>query len=327
MNSNVSENYFNDRDFSEIVEAGTLTLPREKIGGAFLYEGTTTYLFSRTNYGKSLLVFQFAYAAATGTSIGPGAALQNKCSPMKVVVVDLELDEYDLTQRHMRSLCFMDPSHLPNLRYLHVYKEKQMVLGMGLLEKISEYIFRHEPKLVIIDNMSSLLPDSLKPELVTMVITFLNQVRKITGASILVIGHTTKGNPKIAIQPTDYFGSSMVQNFFSEVSFLDRTNDGKFFLCHAKTKREECYTDTVPVFTRGDHPIVGVGFTYESLRTLSGIQLPFTLEPDRKSTRSRNLAEYRDCVEALLERGKSQRRIAEFAGVSHTAIRNLNIQE
>jgi hypothetical protein len=319
MNSNVPENYFNDRDFSEIVDVGAMIPSKEKIGGAFLYEDTTTYLFSRTNYGKSLLVFQFAYAAATGTSIGPGAALENKCEPMSVVVVDLELDEYDLAQRHMRSLCFMDPGHVPNLRYLHARKEKQMALGGALLEKINEYVFRHKPKLVIIDNISCLLPDTLKAEIVMMVITWLNQIRKLTGASILVIGHTTKGNPKIAIQPTDYFGSSMVQNFFSEVSFLDRTNDGKFFLCHAKTKREECYTDTVPVFTRGEHPIVGVGFTYESLRTLSEIQLPYTLQPDQK-IRKRNLSKHAKAISVLEQGGISHTEIAEIFDVSRNAV-------
>jgi hypothetical protein len=327
METNLPENYFNDRDFSEIVEAGTLTLPREKIGGAFLYEGTTTYLFSRTNYGKSLLVFQFAYAAATGTSIGPGAALENKCDPMKVVVVDLELEEYDLAKRHMISLCYMDPEHVPNLRYLHVRKDKQMMLGPALLEQITNYIYRHRPKLVIIDNISSLLPDTLKAEPVMVVITFLNQIKKLTGASIMVIGHTTKGNPKIAIQPTDYFGSSMVQNFFSEVSFLDRTNDGKYFLCHAKTKREECYTDTVPVFTRGAHPVLGVGFTFETLRSLTDVQLPYTLEPKNANQRPRNLTVYRDCIDALVASGKSLRRIAEFAGVSHPTIAHLLNQE
>ena len=133
MESNVSENYFNDRDISQVFSDGSLILPKRKIGGAFLYEGTTTYLFSRTNYGKSLLAFQIAYAAATGTSIGPGAALLNECEPMKVVVVDLELDEYDLHRRHGSAIEKMDPLHVPNLRYLHEFKEKQMVLGGELL--------------------------------------------------------------------------------------------------------------------------------------------------------------------------------------------------
>ena len=59
--------YFIDRNFEEVVADGLKFPPRRKIAGAFLYEDTTTLLFSRTNYGKSLLAFQFAYAAATGS--------------------------------------------------------------------------------------------------------------------------------------------------------------------------------------------------------------------------------------------------------------------
>jgi hypothetical protein len=55
-----TSSYFNSRNFIDVLLDGSNAPPQRKIGSAFLYEDTTTYLFSRTNYGKSLLVFQLA---------------------------------------------------------------------------------------------------------------------------------------------------------------------------------------------------------------------------------------------------------------------------
>ncbi|MEI6901061.1 MAG: AAA family ATPase, partial [Bacteroidota bacterium] len=267
-----SENYFQSRQFEQVLEHGQNCKERRKIVGAFLYEDTTTLLFSRTNYGKSLLVFQFAYAAATGSSFDSCAALSNECEPMKVLVVDLELDSRVLWERHGAVLNDKNP-YLQNLYYLHEKADRTMMIGFELLDKIEQAAVEHEAKLVIIDNISKLLPDALKPDTATIVIAMLNRIRINTGASILVIGHTTKGNPRVCIQPTDYYGSAMLQNFFNELSFLDAAKDGNFFLCHSKTKHKECFNQTVPVFSRGDHQRVGVGFTFCNLQNLIDIQL------------------------------------------------------
>jgi len=317
------ESYFQDRDFDQVLEDGLKKPPRRKICGAFLYEDTTTLLFSRTNYGKSILVFQFAYAAATGTSIDPCSALVNDCEPMKVLVVDLELEDGDLAQRHKAVKDNRNP-YLKNLRYLHEKVENDMKLGFQLLDKIEQSAIKHKAKLVIIDNISKLLPDALKPDIASLIIAMLNKIRKVTGCSILVIGHTTKGNPLVCVQPTDYYGSAMLQNFFSELSYLDATKDGNFFLCHSKTKQKEIYNQTVPVFSRGDHRL-GLGFTFLSLQPLSEIQLPFTL-PVKK--RTRNMKDFVRLISILIQAGVSQADIAKLCDVSRTTIyRILNPQE
>ena len=266
-----------------------------------------------------MLVFQLAHAAATGTSLAPCAALQNECPPMKVLVVDLELDDRELYKRHALVLEKNDPLIRENLSYLHEKIENPMMIGFDLLAKIEQAAVDHNARLVIIDNMSKLLPDSLKPDMVTFIVSALRRIRQRTGASMLVIGHTTKGNPRIAIQPTDYFGSSMVQNFFSELCYLDQTKDGRFFLCHTKTKSKECYTETVPVFTRGEHPVVGVGFNYEILMPLSEIQLPFALQPDN-ARRKINLKHYRNEIAILDRSGVSRTTIAEMLGISRSTV-------
>src|SRR5664280_801054 len=147
----------------------------------------------------------------------------------------------------------------------------------------------------------------------------LNRIRKQTGCSILVIGHTTKGNPRVCIQPTDYYGSAMLQNFFNEPSFLDAAKDGNFFLCHSKTKHKECFNQTVPVFARGEHDRVGVGFTFCNLQNLIDIQLPSMLIAN-KSGRSGNLSDFRKEITLLLAGGITNSQIAKVFGVSRSAV-------
>ena len=314
--------YFRVSNLAEMYQDSLDAKPKRKIGGAFLYENSVTYLFSRTNYGKSILVFQLAYAAATGASIADCEALQNDCPPMKVMVADMELDNQTLMERHRPAFTGLDPSLTDNLLYLHEKTGNQMLIGFTLLDKIEEVALYHGAKLIIIDNISKLIPEALKTGTVTLIIETLDRIRKKTGASILVIGHTTKIHPKIAIQPVSYFGSSMIQNFFPEISYLDMTRDGSFFLCQAKTKHKECYSDTVPVFTRGEHPVIGLGFNYQSLQSLSDVQLPFELKP-QAAPKKRNLNQFIDEISILLRAGKSAAQIAAMFEVTPRSIYKL----
>jgi hypothetical protein len=55
---------------------------------------------------------------------------------------------------------------------------------------------------------------------------------------------------------------------------------------------------------------------------ISDIQLPLALEV-RKSQRSRNLAEFKDCVDLLLSHGNTQKRVADFVCVNLSSISRL----
>ena len=85
-------NYFHIRPIAQVIEEGRLEKPRRKIVGAFVYENTVSYFYAPPNYGKSMAVFQFAHAAATGTSVAGCSALLNECEPKVVLAVDLEND-------------------------------------------------------------------------------------------------------------------------------------------------------------------------------------------------------------------------------------------
>lgn len=314
--------YFHARSFAEVVEEGARAKARRKIIGPFLYEDTNTYLFSRTNTGKSLLAFHVGYCAATGTSFQSCPALVNDSDPMKVLIADLEMDPQTIHERHGPAISAANHLLLENLTYIHENPGAKPIFSFELLEKIEQAAFDHKAKLIILDNISKIMPDLLNANDVAKVIEFMKRIRQNIGASFLVIGHTTKSDIRTAITPQSYYGSAMLQNFFSEIFFLDATNDGRFYLSHAKTKRLESYIETVPVFTRGAHPLVGTGFTFESLQPLPEVQLPLTIVPAPKS-RKINLADFKQEIAILDQAGIRRSRIADIFNVSRSAVSHI----
>lgn len=317
-----NKSYFHERSFDQVAAEGSLQPPRRKIIGSFLIENTNTFFFSRSNYGKSLIAFAIAYCASTGTSFAECPALCNDCEPMKTLLLDMEMDPKIAFDRHGVAVSNTDPGLLKNLVYLHPKSSNPLLTGFQFLDKIEKTAISTQSKLIIIDNISSIISDSLKAEFASSVIDMLNRVRERTGASFLIIGHTTKGAVKTAITETSYYGSSVLWNHFMEIFYLDQTNDGRFFLCHSKTKQKEIFTDTVPVFQRGDHQKLGVGFNFEALMPLSEIQLPLVLGNERQ-TRRTNMAKFKNEVAILDKAGVKRKTIADMCDVSRSTIYRL----
>lgn len=318
----MNNSYFQVRPFDKIIEDGKNSKPRRKLVGPFLFEDTITYFFAPPNYGKSLAVFQFAHAVATGTSFDDCPAMLNECEPKIVLVVDLEMDAQMLYERHCMVASGTDPLLLKNLIYLHEPVNENPVFSYELLQKIMDTAIETRALLIIIDNISKLIPDLLKAEDVTRFIECLNRIRLKTGAAFLIIGHTVKFNPMIAVLPTSFYGSSMLANFFKEMFYLDQTLDGKFFFCHAKSKHKEAFISTVPVFTRGNHLKVGTGFTFESMKKLSEVQLPLT-PSSKSSVRKTHLSRYRNEIMIMEQAGIKRNIISEICGVERSTISRI----
>jgi len=114
----------------------------------------------------------------------------------------------------------------------------------------------------------------------------------------------------------------MIGIFFKEMFYLDQTRNGKYFLCHARTKHREAYNTTLQVFILGDHPVVGTSFTFEALMNLSDVQLPLITLPE-KSMSQYNLTNYRD--ELLIMEGSGIKRhiIAEICNVHRATVSKI----
>jgi hypothetical protein len=264
-----------------------------------------------------MFAFQIAYAAATGTSIDPHSALVNQCEPMRVLYVDLEMDEQTIYDRHKLALQKTSPALLQNLKFIHENPGVKPVFNLELLAKIEKAALENYAQLIIVDNISKLIPDLVDAVNVSTVIETLKRIRQKIGASFLVIGHTTKTDVRTAITPQSYYGSAHLQNFFTEIFFLDATKDGNFFLSHAKTKRAECYDTEVPVLSRGTHPVVGVGFSFKNIQPISEVQLPLNISAANVRN---NLSDYRSEIITMQQAGIKPKRIADIFGVNRSSI-------
>ena len=311
--------YFQTRSISEVFEAGANEPARLRIFGDFLRQQTNTLLYSNTNYGKSFLAFQIALNAATGNSFDNVLCFQNECPPMKVLLGEFELDAKDLTDRHAVAWQYYDNKLLnSNLKVLHENPQATAVYGATLLQKIEEAAISTNADLVIIDNLTKVCPDLLKADQVSIVIDTFRRIRQKTGASFLIIGHTVKSLQNIAITENSYYGSAHIANFFTEIFYLDKTNNGLFFLKHAKTKQKEAWTDIVPVLSRGEHHRDGTGFSFVSLQPIDLVQMRHANTTEKKKP-----SEFMDEIKAMAKAGISQVRIAEIFGCSRSAINQL----
>jgi hypothetical protein len=313
------ETYFQTRSIGDVFADGKKAPERKRIIGDFLRQQTNTMAYSNTNYGKSILAFQVAVNAATGTSFDNAECFKNECEPMRVLLADFEMDDKTLTDRHAETWNNFDITLLnQNLTILHENPEASAVYGSTLLQRIEEAAINAHADLVIIDNLTKVCPDLLKADEVSKVIDTLRRIRQKTGASFLIIGHTVKSYQNIAITENSYYGSAHIANFFTEIFFLDKTNEGNFFLKHSKTKQREAWTDIVPVLSRKGNTRYGVGFSFIALRPLDTIQMPSS-----QNTKKKKPSEFKTEIRKMYDSGIIQSKIAEIFGCSRSAINQL----
>ncbi len=269
-----------------------------------------------------MAVFQAAYCAATGTAFAPCQALMNECGPKVVVVADLENDDFMISDRHAAVLSATDHLLLENMIYLHEPVGIAPLFNYDLLQKILDVAMEKKAEVIIVDNISKLASDLLHPEQTTRFIECLERIRLLTGAALVVVGHTIKHNTTLAVQPTSYYGTSMLIDYFKEMFYLDRTKQGNYFLAQVKSKHRETYKTEVPVFSFGDHPVLGTGFDFLALKSLSDIQLPLSLAAPSQG-RKNNLARYQRELMLMEQAGIKRSIIAEICDVSRGTISKI----
>jgi hypothetical protein len=196
------------------------------------------------------------------------------------------------------------------------------IYNNDLLEKILEVALQKKAELIVIDNISKLVPDLLHSEQTTRFIECLERMRIETGASIVIVGHTRKHNSAIAVQPDSYYGTSMLIDYFKEMFFLDKSRQGDFFFCHVKTKQPEVYKTEVPVLTLGSHPSLGIGFDFQTLRNIADIQLPLNLMQPSQG-RKVHLSRFRNELKVMEAAGIKRATLAEICDVSRGTITKI----
>ncbi len=302
---------------AEMIAEAESTPDRQRMFGSFIRSGTNTLFFSQTNYGKSILAFQIAFHISKGTSIADSDTFINESNPKKVLYYDAELDAKTFHVRYAGALKQLDEDYF---KYVLEKDTGKILMGTELIHELNRIAEEFGAEFIILDNMSKILPDSLDAKQTTEIIDLLRQSRVRTGADWLVIGHTKKTNAKECIKLTDYHGTSMIQNFFLEIFYLDETNDGRFLLRHAKCKHVDAHIKNVPVLNRKIIDGYGLGFEFEEMEDYENIKKPdfITQEVNRKV-----IKEYEKEIKLLKINGIRVKRISELLNCSRNTIHKI----
>ncbi len=298
----------------EVIADAKLQPVRKRLVGSFIRSGINTLFFSRTNVGKSIFGFEIAYHISKGISLNNSNTFKNESKPKKVLFYDAELNSQMMYERYPEALKQIDNEYF---MYVSEKETGKILMGKDLINELSKIAEEFNAEFIIVDNISKILPDSLDAKQSAEIINLLKLSRERTGADWFVIGHTKKTNPKECIKPIDYHGSSMIQNFFLEIFYLDETNDGRFLLRHAKCKHADAHIDSVPILNRKMIDGYGLGFEFEEMEEYEKVKKPDFITQDLNK---KNIKEYEKEIRILFSKKIGATRISELMGCSRNTI-------
>lgn len=214
-------------EVNQAVERGALMKPKRMILGNLLKTDEIAFLFGEEGTGKSILALQMGDAASRGTDLFPGATdplLRNEASAMPVILIDFEMDEDELfsrtssdQERFQFSTAFQRCSIHPD--FLDLAHADQR-----LMREIESLVARHQPKLLIIDNITYIAAESSDPSIAVKFMKQLKAIQKSYGLSILVIAHTLKMRDKsLPLETRHMMGASGLKNFAKSIFVLGQS--------------------------------------------------------------------------------------------------------
>ncbi len=207
----------------------TSLVPAEELFRDFWYKGTVSVLFGDNGIGKSVLAMQIAKTVA-------------EAHPDELLVY---LDT-EMTRRQMKRRCHdaetgEDAAFPDNFLYVNPdWEGLDTIEGARTSNKKLETLFRESLQevidtgqkgldvgYVVIDNLSSLLPDGVKAAVVTPFMTWLNQMKQSRGTSFLLLSHTPKVPDYEPLHKNHLSGSKRVSDAADVIVGMKRVWESK----------------------------------------------------------------------------------------------------
>lgn len=186
--------------------AETLALPVpvvRPLWPPFWYEGEISVLFAESNAGKSILAMQIARDIAAGINSVAGTAVE----PRRVLYIDYELRTAQFQSRYRGA-------EMPALLHratpsANAYTELDADTAFDdiIAAMASGY------KTVVVDNMTFVCERISDPDKTLLLMKRLKESATAYGASLLLVCHTPKRNPRMPLSKADIAGSSNIVNF------------------------------------------------------------------------------------------------------------------
>ncbi|MEL6717166.1 MAG: AAA family ATPase [Bacteroidota bacterium] len=296
------------------------SLPNLKnIFSSFVCEGETTFLFAKSNVGKSVFAVQLAESIATGVPIHEDFA--NEIGAQKVLYLDCEMNDKQFQKRYSRAWedCY---EFSDNLFFVTIdYEEVDDVpLDSAVLTRINDIVKDTDAKVVVIDNLTYIGSSLEKGDFASKLMKNLKKHKEKRGLTFIVLAHTPKIPYGIPIELEHLAGSSKLGQFIDAAFVVGKSaKDERYrYLKQVKIRMGEMiyHTGNVPVFElemMGNDNFLGFRFleTFES-------EYDHLTAPTQK--------EVEDQVSKIMEarrRGQSFREIAADLCISKTTVKRI----
>ena len=295
--------------------------PSEDLYRGLWYRGTVSILFGDNGIGKSVLAMQMALHVA-------------KAHPGEVLLyLDMEMTRKQMKRRYHDALENRDAEFPPNFIYVGPqWDELDTLQGARSASKNMEGLFRislqkvidsdsrgQDVSFVVIDNLTSLLPDGEKGEVVTPFMLWLNQMKQARGMSFLMLAHTPKVLDCEPLHKNHLSGSKRISNAADLLVGMKRVWKSKDVYVKMLKNREaavERDDDEVVRLRMARHGALlefeEVGVVKES-DCLPELVVTEARRAQDTSDRDRQVAE-------MLRQGMSERKISQALHISHSTV-------
>ncbi len=198
------------------IVAGAREKPKRRIIGDLIREREVSILFSDEKTGKTILALQFAIAAAKGENLfGRADLFPNECEPMKVQIFDFEMENRELYDRYSDASSGEMYAFGPNIVRTIMNPEcfDLKAAPERLIAAVEAEIEKHQPKFVIIDNITWLVKESTDADVAADFMGKMLQLQRRHEMSVVVIAHTPKRNTAEPLESRNLAGSKNLVNF------------------------------------------------------------------------------------------------------------------
>ena len=192
--------------------SGVASEPRARcLYGELWFEGELCILFGETNTGKSILAIQISQALASGHPALPGFEVDVPSG--KVLYYDFELSPRQILGRYSDEHGNRHAFH-PNLIRAEVRRDFDFkgAWKQALSDDIERLIVEHEPRVVVLDNLTAIRDDTEKAKGALPLMRLLNTLKRRYDLSMLSLAHTPKRDQSRPISRNDLAGSRNILN-------------------------------------------------------------------------------------------------------------------